>query len=247
MNVIAPNAKKTGTTIAGVIFKDGIVLGADTRATSGSIVCDKNCEKIHFISKLIWCCGAGTSADTENTTGLIASQLELLRLSTGEEPRVIAAMTRLKQLLFKYQGHVSAALVLGGIDKTGSYLYTVHPHGSVDQLPYATMGSGSLAAMAIFEAGYKDDLEEAEAVELCANAIKAGIFNDLGSGGNVDICVISKSTKSARVMRSYESPIPHIPRVHDGYNFPRGSTEYIAETKEVFKNQIQVNEVAMSD
>jgi 20S proteasome subunit beta 2 len=215
-------------------------------ATSGSIVCDKNCEKIHYISKHIWCCGAGTSADTENTTGLIASQLELLRLSTGKEPRVVAAMTRLKQFLFKYQGHVSAALVLGGIDETGSYLYTVHPHGSVDQLPYATMGSGSLAAMAIFEAGYHDDLEEQEAVELVANAIKAGIFNDLGSGGNVDICVISKSKQAATVMRTYEAPIPHIPRTHNGYAFPRGTTAVLSETKELFKNKIEVSEPASS-
>ena len=44
------------------------MLGADTRATEGPIVADKNCEKIHFISKNIYCCGAGTSADTENTT-----------------------------------------------------------------------------------------------------------------------------------------------------------------------------------
>jgi Proteasome subunit len=44
-------------------------LGADTRATEGPIVCDKNCEKIHYIAPNIYCCGAGTSADTENTTG----------------------------------------------------------------------------------------------------------------------------------------------------------------------------------
>jgi len=70
MGMVAPGAKKTGTTICGVVYKGGVVLGADTRATSGSIVCDKNCEKIHYISNLIWCCGAGTSADTENTTGM---------------------------------------------------------------------------------------------------------------------------------------------------------------------------------
>jgi len=45
------------------------VLGADTRSTSGSTVADKNCEKIHFIAPNIYCCGAGTAADTENTTG----------------------------------------------------------------------------------------------------------------------------------------------------------------------------------
>ena len=170
-----------------------MVLAADTRATEGSIVADKNCEKIHKIADNIWCCGAGTSADTENVTGLIQSQLEIQRLQTARQPRVKGALTRLKQHLFKYQGQVSAALVLGGVDCTGSYLHTVYPHGSTDTLPYATMGSGSLAAMSIFESQYKDDLTEAEAVAMVDQAIQAGIFNDLGSGSNVDICVISKT------------------------------------------------------
>jgi hypothetical protein len=47
----APMATKTGTTIVGIIYKDGVILGADTRATSGNIVSDKNCEKIHFLAK----------------------------------------------------------------------------------------------------------------------------------------------------------------------------------------------------
>lgn len=34
---------------------------------------------------------------------VIASQLELHRLATGQEPRVNTAMTRLKQKLFQYQ------------------------------------------------------------------------------------------------------------------------------------------------
>lgn len=54
-------------------YKGGVCLGADTRATEGPIVADKNCEKIHYIAPNIYCCGAGTSADTENTTGLITS------------------------------------------------------------------------------------------------------------------------------------------------------------------------------
>lgn len=46
-----PTAVKTGTTIVGIVFKDGVILGADTRATSGPIVASKNCEKIHFLAK----------------------------------------------------------------------------------------------------------------------------------------------------------------------------------------------------
>jgi len=241
-----PKFKKTGTTIAGVVYNGGVVLGADTRSTEGSIVCDKNCEKIHYIAKNIYCCGAGTAADTMNTTGLIASQLELLRMATGQEPRVVTAMTRLKQRLFPYQGHISAALVLGGVDVTGAHLYTVYPHGSVDRLPYATMGSGSLAAMAVFEAGFKDDLDEKSAIDLVSQAIQAGIFNDLGSGSNVDICVIS-SKEGVKMLRNYEKPNERLFRAPlKGYQFPRGTTELLppSEARRLFKESVIVEDAS---
>lgn len=232
-----PGATKTGTTIVGVEFENGIVLGADTRATGGSTVADKNCEKIHYIAPNIYCCGAGTAADTENTTGLISSQLELLRLSTGTQSRVVTAMTLLKRLLFRYQGHVSAALVLGGVDVTGPHLYTVWPHGSTDKLPYVTMGSGSLAAMSIFEAGYRDHMDETAAKALVTKAIRAGIFNDLGSGSNVDLTIIRKDA-SVEVLRNYQTPNDvaalraNIRRPRQ-FHMPIGTTTVLKEVVEI--------------
>lgn len=35
-------------------------------------------------------------------------------------------------------------------------------------------------------------LQKAEAMKLVRDAIAAGIFNDLGSGSNVDLCVITE-------------------------------------------------------
>ena len=52
------------------------------------------------------------------------------------------------------------------------------------------MGSGSVVAMSILENGYRDKLSRAEAEELVTQAIMSGIYNDLGSGSNVDLCVI---------------------------------------------------------
>jgi 20S proteasome subunit beta 2 len=138
----------------------------------------------------MYCCGAGTAADTEMITQLISSQLELLRMNTHSQSRLVTACTLLKRRLFQYQGNISAALVLGGCDINGPTIYQIHPHGSTAKLNYTTMGSGSLAAMAIFESSWKEDLEEAEAVDLVQRAIGAGIFNDLGSGSNCDVCVI---------------------------------------------------------
>lgn len=244
-----PGTKKTGTTICGVIFKGGVVLGADTRATEGPIICDKNCEKIHYIAPNIHCCGAGTSADTEAVTGLVASELDLLRRNTGTKSRVVCAMTMLKRHLFKYQGHVSAALVLGGVDCTGAHLYTVYPHGSTDKLPYVTMGSGSLAAMSIFESAYKDNMTEEEAVHLVRDAIRAGIFNDLGSGSNVDIKVI-RLDGSTEYHRNYETP-NNVAAFREKISrpahriFPRGTTTIVSETRVSTGSAAAVEESSM--
>lgn len=43
---------------------------------------DKNCEKIHYIAPNIYCCGAGTAADTENTTGKLSKLQYLSSLLT---------------------------------------------------------------------------------------------------------------------------------------------------------------------
>lgn len=225
-----------------------MVLGADTRSTNGPIVADKNCEKIHYIARNMYCCGAGTAADTENTTALISSQLELHRLQTAREPRVATALAMLKQRLFQYQGHISAALILGGVDLTGPSLYTIHPHGSTDKLPFVTMGSGSLAAMGVFEADYKVDMEREDAVKLVVAAISAGIFEDLGSGSNVDVCVIERSEETNNetkvdMRRNFVKPTV-MPPTHDRlptYNFAPGTTIVLSETVEEFKNKAHVS------
>ena len=85
------------------------------------------------------------------TSDMLSSQLQLHRYATGRESRVITALTLLKSHLFRwapltvtctiflslcqyltrlchyvrYQGHVSATLVLGEVDCTGPHLHTV--------------------------------------------------------------------------------------------------------------------------
>lgn len=224
-----PKTTKTGTTICGIIFKDGVILGADTRATSGSIVAIKTCSKIHFISKNIYCCGAGTAADTEYVTRMVSSDLELHRLEADEEIiPVVMAKTLLKRYLFQYQGHVGAALIVGGFDKSGAHLTSIHPHGSTMSTSYVTMGSGSLASMAVFESRYRDNMTEEEGKKLVRDAIAAGIFNDLGSGSNIDLCVIKKDKVDN--LRFYE--VANKRGVRKGnYKYPLGSTAVLKSAR----------------
>ncbi|KAJ3478250.1 hypothetical protein NLI96_g9883 [Meripilus lineatus] len=152
--------------------------------------------------------------------------MEMHALSTGRKPRVVTAMTMLKQMLFQYQGHIGAALVLGGVDATGPQLFTIHPHGSTDKLPYVTMGSGSLAAMAVFESGWQPNMTREQALELVTAAISAGIFNDLGSGSNVDACVITAT--QTEMLRNFVKPNERVQKERS-YGFRRGTTAYKKE------------------
>jgi len=83
--ISAPKVTKTGTTICGLVYKDGVILGADTRATGGNIVANKNCEKLHNLAENIYCAGAGTAADCDKTTAIMAANLKLHSLETGRK------------------------------------------------------------------------------------------------------------------------------------------------------------------
>ena len=105
---------------------------------------------------------------------MISSQLELHRLNTGRQVRdrwqsilfqsidlisnlqvrVVAAQRMVKQMLFRYQGHIGTYLIMGGVDVTGPALYEIAAHGSTSKVPFCTMGSGTLAAMSVLESQY---------------------------------------------------------------------------------------------
>lgn len=149
----------------------------------------------------------------------------------------------LKQHLFRYQGHIGAYLVVAGVDPTGVGLFTVHAHGSTDKLPYVTMGSGSYAAMSVFESQWKSSLTQQEALDLASDAIQAGIFNDLGSGSNVDVCIITQDKTTLK--RGYIKPNERSKK-QKSYVFPRGTTAVLNEkviTKENISKYVTVHEL----
>lgn len=83
--------------------------------------------------------------------------------------------------------------------------------------PYHTTGSGSLAAMSILENNYKENLTQDEAFKLVVAAIEAGIYHDLGSGGNVDVCIIKKG--KVEMFRNFKHDNFKMFSKPDGYKF----------------------------
>ncbi|XP_023565183.1 proteasome subunit beta type-10 isoform X2 [Octodon degus] len=177
-----PRAHKTGTTIAGLVFRDGVILGADTRATDAMVVVDKNCEKIHYIAPKIYCCGAGVAADAEMTTRMAASNMELHALSTGREPRVATVTRFLRQMLFRIWAGCGSGSTGGPVPAEHDSEQSLFPQFTLE----AAQG-------------------------LLVEAITAGILGDLGSGGSVDACLITATgTKLLRTLSSPIEPVERL-------------------------------------
>jgi len=190
--VLPGKIHKTGTTIAAITYKDGVVIAADSRCTAGNIIFDDNVLKIHRLSDNIYALGAGTSADCDFQTRLLESQLELLKLNQDRQVRVATAVRKIQQHLFRYQGYIGAYLIIVGVDVTGSHIATVHPHGSISFLPFVASGSGGYTSLSVIEDRYKENMTEDEAKQLARDALYASTTTDLYSGSKINMYVLTK-------------------------------------------------------
>ncbi len=69
-------------------------------------------------------------------------------------------------------------------------------------------------------------LQREEALQLVTAAISAGIFNDLGSGSNVDACVITAN--HTEMLRNFVKPNERVQKERS-YTFRRGTTAWKSE------------------
>jgi len=226
--VKAPMAVSTGTTIVAVVYKDGVVMGADSRATMGNIIADKFCTKVHKLTNSIYACGAGTAADLTHVSKMLSANLRLKELNSGRTARVVTAVRMAKQHLFQYQGHVGAYLLIGGVDPTGPHLYDVSASGMSMSLPFACDGSGSYCAIAILERDYKPDMTLEDAKVLVQRSLEAGMHGDNASGNTLNLSIITKDKTI------FEGPITpsfcvRPEAIEQTYKFKTGTTKVIAQ------------------
>ena len=195
----------------------------------------------------IWAAGAGTSADLQHLTRLCRYQFQLQNLQYDETigntmqqqeqqteqqqteqqqpkssfPSMAAVCHWLRSELYQQGGECQANLIVGGIcpQTLRPSLYALHPHGSIDTVPFTALGSGGMAAMAILEQSWTKynsyqqqqqqqhgEMTLEEAVNVLIRAIRAGIENDLGSGSQIDIVIIRiQKTQSKKQQKQKHS------------------------------------------
>jgi len=182
-----------GTTTIGVVCKDGVVLASDTRVTMGTFVAHKRGKKIYKIDDHIAMTISGTVADAQRTVDILKANAQLYKLNTGRPMPVNSAARLVANLFFSSRLFPMIAQVLvGGIDATGSHVFSLDPFGSLTEEKCVATGSGSPIAYGVLEDKYKEDMAAQDVLPIVMRAVDSAMKRDTASGDSFDVSVIDE-------------------------------------------------------
>jgi 20S proteasome subunit beta 1 len=184
---------ETGTTIMAVQYNDGVVLGADSRTTTGAYVANRVTDKLTRVTDKIYCCRSGSAADTQAIADIVAYHLSVHQLEIGEEPLVKTAAKIFQDLCYNYRDQMSAGIICAGWDrKFGPQVYCIPLGGMCIQQPFTIGGSGSTYIYGYVDATFKDNMSKEECLAFTKNAVTLAIQRDGSSGGIIRLATITK-------------------------------------------------------
>jgi len=177
-----------GTTTLGFKYQGGVLLAVDSRATGGMYIGSGSVKKIIEINQFLLGTMAGGAADCTYWERVLAKQCRLYELRNRERISVAAASKLLSNMAYNYKGMgLSMGVMIAGYDKKGPGLYYVDSDGERTSGNVFSVGSGSIFAYGVLDAGYRYDLTDSEAYELGRRAIYSATHRDAASGGIVRV------------------------------------------------------------
>ena len=182
-----------GTTTIGVVCKDGVILASDTRVTMGSYIAHKHGKKIYKIDDHLAMTISGTVADAQRTVDILTANAQLYRLEKDRPIPVNSAARLIANLLFsaRYAPLVTQVLI-GGVDDTGSHVFSLDPFGSLTEEKCVATGSGSPIAYGVLEDRYKEEVSVKELLPVIFKAVDSAMKRDVASGDNFNVAIVDE-------------------------------------------------------
>ncbi|CAK8691256.1 unnamed protein product [Clavelina lepadiformis] len=202
----------TGTSIMAVEFDGGVVIGADSRTTSGAYIANRVTDKLTPIHDRIFCCRSGSAADTQAIADIVVANVELDSIMMGGLPSVKKAAETFRDYCYNYRDQLMAGIIVAGWDpKLGGQVYTIPLGGMLVRQPFSIGGSGSTYIYGHVDATFREGMTKEECLQFCANALSLAMNRDGSSGGVVRLAAITKDGVDRRVILGNE-----LPRFYEG-------------------------------
>ncbi|KAH3665789.1 hypothetical protein OGAPHI_003977 [Ogataea philodendri] len=182
-----------GTSIMAVKFKDGVILGADSRTTTGSYIANRVTDKLTQIHDKIWCCRSGSAADTQAVADMVKYHLELYKSNNGRPPTTKIAASLFQEMCYANKEMLTAGIICAGYDeKTGGEVYSIPLGGSLHKHNYTIAGSGSAFIYGYCKKNFKQNMTKDETVSFVKTSLSQAIRWDGSSGGVIRMVVLTK-------------------------------------------------------
>lgn len=181
---------KTGTTILGIVCRDGVVMAGDRRVSAGGgFIMSKDYEKVFPINDYLVYSGCGSATEHQKIAKLLAAELKIKELKTKSRPSVRQAASLLSNIQVQ-----ATAFLLAGVDEDGkTYLYEISGGLLKEIKDYsASFGSGMPYVIGLFERQYKKSMDIEEGIKLAQEGIKSSTQRDSASGNGLDVYTITK-------------------------------------------------------
>lgn len=176
-----------------VKFKGGIILGADSRTTTGAYIANRVTDKLTQVHGKIWCCRSGSAADTQAVADIVKYSLESYKAQNGRNPTPKIAASMFRDICYNNKDMLTAGIILAGFDeKTGSgQVYSIPLGGSMHESEYAIAGSGSSYIYGFCDRNFKSDMTKQEAVTFVQQSLSQAIKWDGSSGGVIRMVILT--------------------------------------------------------
>ncbi|ODV70268.1 proteasome-domain-containing protein [Hyphopichia burtonii NRRL Y-1933] len=184
-----------GTSIMAVTFKDGVILGADSRTTTGTYIANRVTDKLTQIHDTIYCCRSGSAADTQAIADIVKYYLQLhaAQLPPNEKPSTEIAANVFQELCYNNKDALTAGIICAGYDKKNKgSVYSIPIGGSIHQQDYAIAGSGSTFIYGWCNEHFEKDMEQDQCIEFIKTALSEAIKWDGSSGGVIRMVVLTE-------------------------------------------------------
>lgn len=164
-----------------VEFDGGVVIGADSRTSTGVYVANRVTDKLTRITDKIYCCRSGSAADTQAIADIVAYSLNYHENQTGEEPLVAEAASEFRNYCYNYRDSLVAGIIVAGWDKkNGGQVYSIPLGGMLKREPVTIGGSGSSYIYGFIREFFKPNMKKDECIEFVKKG-KGLYFNFLNS------------------------------------------------------------------
>ncbi|ORX44452.1 proteasome subunit beta type-6 [Hesseltinella vesiculosa] len=182
-----------GTSIMAVQYKDGVILGADSRTTTGAYIANRVTDKLTKVHDRIYCCRSGSAADTQAVADIVHYHLQMYSVQENEAPSVRTASSLFQEMCYQNKDNLMAGIIVAGWDeKDGPSVYNVPLGGSLHKQPFAIGGSGSTYIYGYCDSVWRDDMTKDDAIAFVKNALSLAMARDGSSGGVIRLAVITK-------------------------------------------------------